>query len=514
MISFLRRIYLMVVAVAVLATVLPSCGRSDSAFPCMIAGDGRWSLIDGDGNILGRNLFASCPTTASEGRFWARNAEGYWELYSLSDCGNPVNDREYCGVSEFYDGRAFVTPRDGSVTVIDSEGRDCLTLDTIAGLHPETVIPVGEGIAVFVAGKLQGAVNNKGEVIRQPAERNLESYYADSTGLAYTCGGNTVFADSAGLCGVKDARGGVIVSPRYKYLRFLDRYHLKASPEGLIAPDGSPLYIVLNIEEMKLREGPFYDVSSLLDGNLFVATRPGRSRLMSPAGYYAENMPVITELRYLPPLFEPLRSDRVDIPAMLDELGLTASGVCGLTFSSTPVQVLERERFMSSDRGQITPADYAETDEVNLFPRLDGETASVTVSFPQAIASAKYSTIEVTDKILGIFPTTRTESVPDGYAFSSLTPEQFTLRLNNYGRLRGKLRAVMSAVVGRFEADGAKKTESNAGATVLSLSGGRSAVVSLTPHAVVVSWGYLSDEQRLIDSFDKAIEDASLVENE
>lgn len=514
MMSFLRRIYMIAAAVAVLAAALPSCGRSDSAFPCRIAGDERWSLIDGDGNIIGRNLFADCPTVASEGRFWARNAAGYWELYALDDCGNPVNDREYCGVSEFYDGRAFVTPRDGSVTVIDSEGRDCLTLDSVAGLHPESIIPVGQGIAVFVAGKLQGAVNVKGEVIEPPAGRSLESYYADSTGLAHSCGGNTIFPDSAGMCGVRNASGEIIVKPRYRFLRFIDRYHLKAAPEGLTAADGSPLYIILNIEEMKLREGPFYDVSRLLGGNLFVATRPGRWRLMSPAGYYADNMPSITELRYLPPLFEPLRSDRVDIPEMLDELELTADGVCGVTFSSSPQQVVERERFLSGESCRIAPSDYVETDEINIFPHLDGETASVTVSFPQTISSARYTTVEVPDKIMGIFPTTRTETVSEGFSFNTLTPESFTLRLNNYGRLRGKLRAVMAVVVSRFEAAGAKKIASNGGATCLSIPGGRSAVVALTPHAVVITWGYLSDGQRQIDSYAKAIEETGIVENE
>lgn len=511
---FLRRICMIVAAVAVFATALTSCGRSDSAFPCKIAGDERWSLVDGDGNIIGRNLFASCPTLASEGRFWARNAAGYWELYALGDCANPVNDREYCGVSEFFEGRAFVTPRDGSVTVIDADGRDCLTLDSVAGLHPESVIPVGQGVAVFVAGKLRGAVNVKGEVIEQPSERKLESYYADSTGLAYSCDGNTIFSDSAGMCGVRNAAGEIIVKPRYRFLRFLDRYHLKAAPEGLTAADGSPLYIILNLEEMKLREGPFCDVSSLLGDNLFVATRPGRWRMMSPAGYYAENMPSITELRYLPPLFEPLRSDRVDISGMLDELGLTPDGVCGLTFSSTPQQAVERERFLSGESRSIAPSDYSETDEINIFPHLDGETASVTVSFPQAIASPKYSTREVTDKILGIFPTTRTETVAEGFAFNALTPESFTLRINNYGRLRGKLRAVLSAVASRFEAAGAKKTASNAGAVSLSLSGGRSAMVTLTPHAVVVSWGYLSEQQRQIDSYAGAVEETGLIENE
>lgn len=514
MLNFLRQSYLFLAFVAVLAAVLPACGRSDSAFPCKIAGDERWSLIDGDGNIIGRNLFTSCPTVASEGRFWARNSQGYWELYSLRDCANPVNDREYCGVSEFYDGRAFVTPRDGSVTVIDADGRDCLTLDTIACLHPETVIPVGEGVAVFIVGKLQGAVNTRGEVIRQPAEQNLESYYADSTGLACNCGDNMIFADSAGLYGVRNSENEIIVKPRYKSLSFLDRYHLKAASADLVAADGAQLYTILNIEDMQLKEGPFCDVSSLLGANLFVETRPGRWRMMSPAGYYAENMPAIEALRYQPALFNPLRSDKVDIPGMLDGIGLSVNGVCGVTFSSSPEQVIGRERFLSSDSKPITPADYTTTDEVNLFPRLDGETAAVTVNFPQPIASAKQTTIEVPDKILGIFPTTRTETVNEGYVFSQLKPESFTLRLNNYGRLRGKLHAVMGAVVSRFEKEGAKKTGSNNGAVSLSLQGGRSAVVSLTPHAVVVSWGYLSDEQRRIDSFDKAIEDAALIENE
>ncbi len=173
----------MMLAVVLVVTVV-GCGRKGEgrvdepvtvglgimgvdALPFQDAESGKWGMVDLDGNTLVAAQIEGKPTIAVGGRYWVEDENGVLTLHGLD--GEQVGEDAYTAASEFYCGRAFVTPVDGEMMVIDSLGEKVASLGKIGGKMPELISDISEGVGVYKVGKYSGAVDVNGKSVL-PAE--------------------------------------------------------------------------------------------------------------------------------------------------------------------------------------------------------------------------------------------------------------------------------------------------------------------------------------------------------
>ena len=161
--------YIFLLVVILFAT---GCRRSShydiEYIPFLEDADGKYGLISPDGEVLFSEKFKHCPTIATEGRFWAMNKEGFYELYT-TDSEPEKLDGEFRYVSPFFHGRAIATPRDKHIAIIDKKGETLVSLKKIDKYTPDYITSMAEGHAVFGVDTLQGVINYKGEMIVKPS---------------------------------------------------------------------------------------------------------------------------------------------------------------------------------------------------------------------------------------------------------------------------------------------------------------------------------------------------------
>lgn len=170
--------------IGVLVLGVVGCGRKDAgskaepvtagsgmmgvdALPFQDAESGRWGMVDLDGNLLVGAQMEGKPTIAVGGRYWVEDEDGVLTLHGLD--GERVGEDSYTAASEFYGGRAFVTPVDGEMMVVDSMGDKMASLGKIDGKMPELISDISEGVGVYKVGKYSGAVDVNGKSVL-PAE--------------------------------------------------------------------------------------------------------------------------------------------------------------------------------------------------------------------------------------------------------------------------------------------------------------------------------------------------------
>lgn len=158
-------------SILLIAVSLASCDRSKSInieyIPFQSENDGRYGLISPAGDVLVSEEFKVCPTIATEGRFWAMNKDGYYELYKTSKEPEKVGS-EYRYVSPFYNGHAIVAERDKNISIVDKNGETVVSLKKIDKYSPDFITNMSEGHAVFAVDTLQGVINYDGEMIVKP----------------------------------------------------------------------------------------------------------------------------------------------------------------------------------------------------------------------------------------------------------------------------------------------------------------------------------------------------------
>ena len=163
------KIYYLMLAVFALA--LAGCKNDGPAdieyFPFQSEPNGKWGMMSPDGKVLIESEFKYAPTVATDGRFWAMNDKGYYELFTTDKTPKKIGE-EYRYVSNFYNGRAIVTQRDHPASIIDRDGKLLVDLNKIEGKTPSYIFSMSEGIAVYMTDTVCGAINYDGEVVIKP----------------------------------------------------------------------------------------------------------------------------------------------------------------------------------------------------------------------------------------------------------------------------------------------------------------------------------------------------------
>lgn len=156
--------------------LLSSCGFSKSQkgegeveyFPFKERKDGNWGLMGTDGTPLFRDEFKHAITIVKDGRFFARNADFHWELYTAEPAPKQIGET-YVSVGAFHDGVAPVVRKGKPIEFIDTEGEVVFTFDKVNDKVVEVMGNFNNGVATFgTSDSHVGIVDTKGKVILEP----------------------------------------------------------------------------------------------------------------------------------------------------------------------------------------------------------------------------------------------------------------------------------------------------------------------------------------------------------
>jgi len=135
--------------------------------PFQESANSGWGLIGTDGQVLVSNEYQQMPTVAIHDRFFAKNKEGLWELYT-TDKNPKLIGTPYSQAGAFIAEVAPVVEKGKFIEFIDVNGNVKFTLDRIDGKDVISCTNFSDGVAIFRAGSYYGAINTKGEVIADP----------------------------------------------------------------------------------------------------------------------------------------------------------------------------------------------------------------------------------------------------------------------------------------------------------------------------------------------------------
>ncbi len=135
--------------------------------PFMESEKSGWGLIGTDGEVLLDDEYKQMPTVVTRNRYFAKNKDGKWELYSVEKHPRQIGD-EYSQVGVFLADVAPVVEEGKYIEFIDMDGNVKFSLDRVNGKEVSTCTNFSEGVAVFRTGKYCGAINTIGDVIVDP----------------------------------------------------------------------------------------------------------------------------------------------------------------------------------------------------------------------------------------------------------------------------------------------------------------------------------------------------------
>ena len=144
---------------AVAAFALLSCnqqGGTDNTIqylPFQESEKSGWGLIGTDGQVLLDDEYKEMSTVAMRDRYFAKNKDGQWELYSIDGKRTKQIGDEYSQVGVFIADVAPVVEKGKSIEFIDRDGDVKFSLDRVDGKEVSTCTNFSDGVAVFRIGK-------------------------------------------------------------------------------------------------------------------------------------------------------------------------------------------------------------------------------------------------------------------------------------------------------------------------------------------------------------------------
>ena len=139
--------------------------------------DGNWSIIDGDGKVIVKDEYPAdneiwIPT--KKGVYWVK-AKNKFSLYSVDSPKKPLTSVDYDDVTDFNNGRAFVSVFGEPIQMIDENGKVIKTLSEDVSF----VQAFSDGMAAYRSKNkdLWGFLNKDAEVIVKPSFTYYLPYY-------------------------------------------------------------------------------------------------------------------------------------------------------------------------------------------------------------------------------------------------------------------------------------------------------------------------------------------------
>lgn len=135
---------------------------------------GYWGMISPDGKVLFSGEFKEEPTVAMNGRFFVKNGDGLWKLYTAEEKPKKLGE-EYLEVVSFREDVTPVVRKNQSIELINLDGETVCTLDKVEGKRVLDVYEFSEGIAVFRTSAGYGCINKSGEVVIEPKYADIKT---------------------------------------------------------------------------------------------------------------------------------------------------------------------------------------------------------------------------------------------------------------------------------------------------------------------------------------------------
>ena len=155
---------------AAILAALCSCSKSGDIqyLPFQSDEDSNWGLVSTDGKVLFENEFKNEPTVVMHDRFFVKNADGKWELYSAQEKPEEIGKNVYDQAGAFIEDVAPVVATGQPIQFINKDGEVKFSLGNVDGQQITECTNFSEGIAVFKAGKYYGCIDKDGKVIVKP----------------------------------------------------------------------------------------------------------------------------------------------------------------------------------------------------------------------------------------------------------------------------------------------------------------------------------------------------------
>ena len=154
--------------VAVLAFASVACEQKSESNIEAVAfqetSDGMWGMITPEGKVLFSEEFKRMPTAVTCGRFFVKNKEGFWEMYTAEEKPQKVGG-EYRSATKFVGGEALVSERGKPITLIDTDGKVLMTYEQVGSKPVTMMYPFNDGYAPFKAGGKWGLMSRDGKPV-------------------------------------------------------------------------------------------------------------------------------------------------------------------------------------------------------------------------------------------------------------------------------------------------------------------------------------------------------------
>ena len=352
--------------------------------------------------------------------------------------------------------------------------------------------------------KAWGIINDKGETIVKPSEKfkNIGTIQGDV--FTYNNG------DGWGLMNVK---GETLVRAKYEQLYYDDDNTLVA----VVKNGDSYEYKYIDEKDNQIGNDTYVKATlfRMFDGkHALVKPNDKIYSIIDKRGNQLEGLPDITDIStYEGEDF--VESDYVDIDKLIAGFDISQYGLIGLTFKSSPQQVVKMEvelgwAFGDKEHKEGSPYWYDYKDDIQLYKDVEGIRGHVFVDFTGKMSRQTYRTKRVIDYTFGDYYWYHDDKIPTGYVWNNVTPSMFALVIDNGGRMHGKLRSLFKALSALFKKYG-KIAKENNGAIVLTLNNGFRALVYMEKDKVSAYWGDLKPVKDIdIDKYKDVEEEGSV----
>jgi len=249
----MKKVHLLLFA---LILVLAGCSSNSenmiTHLPFKTEKDGRWGLIDMEGNILIEDEFKTAPSVVIDGRFCVKNSDDLYEFYTAEKKFKQIGE-EYLSVGYFSEGLAPVVKKDSRITYINKDGEVVFELTKYKDDPIETAYSFENGIArVTTASGKCGYINTKGEFVVSPIYSS--TFHAGKNVL--------LVMDEKEKWGYINYKGKTLVEPKYS-----DGYAFNDNGYAVVLMDGKQIVINKKGKEiLKIKDG--MKITEYTDENL------------------------------------------------------------------------------------------------------------------------------------------------------------------------------------------------------------------------------------------------------
>lgn len=152
-----------------LVALLSSCGQKSADLeyiPFRSISDGRWGMISTDGKVLFDDEFNDMPQAVYCGRFFVKNKDGKYELYTADEKPQQVAGKTWADVSDFSKGLALAAEEGKPISIINCDGEQVADLSKIDGKSITAAKGLYEGHAIVeTEDGTKGIVDDGGKTI-------------------------------------------------------------------------------------------------------------------------------------------------------------------------------------------------------------------------------------------------------------------------------------------------------------------------------------------------------------